>query len=147
MTDDVTPEEHIEDMVREVADRAAAVEAVTKESIIEDNKKFRRRNTVLLVLVVMLLVSQAVQQVRYYTTSKPQNDRIEDAINAIDVNQSSLDEITAFIERVENDNNDGVTREELQVVFKAVFETRDMVECVLTAEDDAAVRACADLES
>ena len=57
-----------------------------------------------------------------------------------------LDDINAFIVRVESNNNesDGASEEELQAVFEAVFDTREILNCVLTAPDDAAVRACAE---
>lgn len=76
--------EHIEAMVKdmaeraeEVADRSAAIETITRESIIADNKKFRRRNAVLVILLSAQLVLSSIMVAREVFVVSPQRDEIE----------------------------------------------------------------------
>lgn len=145
--DDARFEELIESS-REMAASAEAVQKLTRDAVIAENKSVRKRNTILLIGIGLLLISHAVQQARYYLVSQPQNTRIEDAIGKIEVNQDSLDEIVGFIDEVRSSNEEGNAEfeEELQMVFTAVFETREMLKCVLLSgtEDPASAVACAE---
>lgn len=142
MTDHST-EEHIEEMVREVATRSAAVEQLTKEAIIADNKKFRRRNMVLVILTCVLIAGMGYMIYRDIWVNAPGRDKIAEQTKGLQDANSKLDDINAFIEGI--DDNQSASREELQAVFDAVFDTREILTCVLQAPDDEAVRACAAL--
>lgn len=151
MTDEHDIHEMVEEMAQraeEMAARTEAVETLTKESVIADNKKFRRRNTVLLIGIALLLLSQLIQQARYYLDTKPQNDKQTEVLQQLEDNQADLDELVTFVREVrDNPDEPGASREELQAVFDAVFDTKAMIECVLSAPNDQAVRNCVSAES
>lgn len=137
----------MEDLIetsKEIAATSRAVEKITRDSVIADNKRFRRRNAVLVFLTCILIVGMGYMIHRDVWVNGPERDKIAEQTAGLQDANEKLDEINAFIDRIEADsNNDGTDEEELQAVFDAVFETREMVECVLTATDEASARECA----
>lgn len=141
--------DHVLDALNKIVDRAdeiaadsAAVQTVTREAIIADNVKFRRRNGILVSLVVILLIGVGVMVYRDIYVNAPEREKISQQTKGLQDANEKLDNIEDFIVEVQNNDGDGVTRQELEVVFEAVFDTKQMVECVLKAPDDAAAREC-----
>jgi hypothetical protein len=67
---------------REIAANSKAVETLTRESLISDNKKFRRRNAVLVFLTSVVIVLLSVVLIREIYVVGPQRNDIESiAIN------------------------------------------------------------------
>lgn len=134
------------ELSRQIQEESAAVATLTREAIVADNKKFRRRNSVLVGLCCVMIVALGFLVYRDVYINSPERARIVAQTNDLINANEKLDEINAFIEEVEDSNNEsGASDEQLQAVFEAVFDTREILTCVLTAPDDAAVRACAAL--
>lgn len=142
----------MEQLVRaseDVAANSKAVENLTREAIIADNKKFRRRNGVLVFLTCVLISGMGYMIYRDVFVNSPARVKIEEQTSGLQDANDKLDAINTFIEDVQANDGDGVTRQELQIVFDAVFETKATIEetqatinCVLTAPSPEAARSC-----
>jgi hypothetical protein len=62
---------------KDIAANSAAVEQLTRESLITDNVRFRRRNAVLVFLSAVLLVGLSFLLYRDVYVSGPQRDKVE----------------------------------------------------------------------
>lgn len=127
---------------REIAATSRAVEKITRDSVISDNKRFRRRNAVLVFLTSALIIGMSYMIYRDIWINSPERAKIAEQTRGLQDANVKLDHIEDFIEEVRAGQDNG-QQEELQEVFKAVFETRDMIRCILTAPDETAARGCA----
>lgn len=125
-----------------IADNATAVEKLTRESIVADNKKFRRRNGVLVSLIVVLCLGIGYLIYRDVAINAPGRDRIAAQTEGLQDANEKLDDINEFIEEIQA-AEDQPTDPQLQEVFNTVFQIEDTLNCVITAPDEAAIAACA----
>jgi hypothetical protein len=125
-----------------MADSSAAVERLTKESIVADNKKFRRRNGVLVSLIIVLCIGIGYLIYRDVAINAPGRDKIAAQTVGLQDANAKLDDINEFINEIRSDGEEP-TDPQLQEVFNTVFEIEATLDCVLTAPDDASIAACA----
>lgn len=82
--------------VEKFGDIASAIQRVTEDALVKENKRVRRVNRVLLIgLFVVLLLSIATTYNSF--TNKSSLDRSNDTLNKIDQNQAGIDELVAYL--------------------------------------------------
>jgi hypothetical protein len=132
----------IMDSSKEIAASTKAVETLTRDALIADNKRFRRRNAVLVFLTSVLILGMGFMIYRDVYITSPQREKIEQQTKGLQSANDKLDSINEFIEEVKADQGGGASPE-TQAVFKAILETRMIVDCLAAAPDHAAAQQCA----
>lgn len=128
---------------QEIADDTKAVQALTKESLISDNKRFRRRNTTLVSLVIMLLAAVGFLVYRDIFINGPERDIIRQNTAGLQEANAKLDDINEFIESIDSDPEPDP---QLQEVFRAVFEIRETTRAfVCSIPDPRAEEICIEI--
>lgn len=82
--------------VDKFGDIAAAIENITAEAIIKENKRVRRVNRILLIgLAIVILMSMATTYNSF--TTKETQDQNKATLQKIDKNQAGIDELVAYL--------------------------------------------------
>jgi hypothetical protein len=127
------------DGLTQASQDVAATSAALNDSIIstttEQNRVFRTWMKRLIVVNLLLVMAIGTLLYRAVFVTGP-------ILHKLDDQQESLNTLTEFVEKVQADRGDAGVDPQLQKVFIALFETRQII-CVIP--DPAVQKLCADL--
>lgn len=129
------------DAVEVISASALAVEKLTAEALVNDNKIFRRRNRLLITALVILILLTCFQIYRQIYVTGPRAENTAQTVEEIQEANEGIELLLNFINESQANNPEAAELQER--VFEAALEIRYLI-CV--TQDPALAAACAELD-